>query len=147
MVKTVKVIIGNGDFSLKLTPQLPTIMDKHHQMAGRLQLGVAVLYILGAMAAIAIFVAIGSINWSGTSHFNGGGFMDFLGSFIGLLLVAVVIAGAAQLQIARSWLKGNQRAKYPLACFSILQIVSLYLAPIACYTLWALFRTLPDKSV
>ncbi len=121
-------------------------MDKHHQIAGRLQLCIAAFCIVGAMAAIAIIFAIGSINWSGTSYFNGGGFMKFVGSFIGFMLVAVVFAGAAHFWFARSWLKGNQRAKYPLACFSVLQIASLYLAPIALYTLWALFRTLPAKS-
>jgi Na+-driven multidrug efflux pump len=118
-------------------------MDKHRHIAGKIQQVVAALCLFGTLALMALIFALGSWNVEGTSHFHEQSLYEYLASPYTIILIALACVFAAQFYWARSWANGNQRARYPLACFAVLQLLSLYLIPVAIYSLWALFRPLP----
>ncbi|HEX8988100.1 MAG TPA: hypothetical protein VF816_09065 [Rhodocyclaceae bacterium] len=95
---------------------------------------------------MALIFALGSWNLEGTSQFHKPTLQEYLALPDTIASIVLGCVFAAQFHLARSWGKGNQRAKYPLACFAVLQLLSLFLIPVAVYSLWALFRRLPAEG-
>lgn len=120
-------------------------MEKHHRIAGKIQLVLAALFFVGSLAAIVLIFVLGSINIEGYSSFRAPDLGEYLTSPFTLGLAALACVFAMHFHWARSWLKGNQRAKYPLVVLSILQLFFLYLMPVATYCLWAFLRPLPAE--
>lgn len=122
-------------------------MERHHFIAGRIQQILAVLFFVGCLATIVLIYVLGSSNIAGISHFRPPSLMEYLTQPVIGGLAALAGVSVAQFLWARTWLKGNQRAKTPLVVFAILQALSFpYLTPFGIYCLWALLRKLPAKN-
>lgn len=121
-------------------------MEKHRRIAGRIQQVLASLFFVGSLAAIALIFVLGSSNIEGYSSFRAPGIGEYLSSPVTIGLAVLACLFAAHFHWARSWLRGNQRAKYPLVVFAILQMSFLFLMPVAIYCLWAFLRPLPAEE-
>ncbi|MGE5468216.1 MAG: hypothetical protein ACM3Y9_12405 [Ignavibacteria bacterium] len=121
-------------------------MEKHRRIAGRIQQVLAVLFFVGSLAAIGLFFALGSMNIAGVGSFRAPSFMEYMKSPVTIGLAVLACVFVAQFHWARSWLKGNERAKYPLVGLAVLQMTFLYLMPVAIYCLWAFLRRPPAED-
>jgi Na+-driven multidrug efflux pump len=121
-------------------------MEKHQRVAGKIQQVLAVLFFFGSLAAIVLIFVLGSINIAGYSSFRAPDIGEYLASPFVLGLAALACVFALQFHWARSWLRGNPSAKYPLVVLAVLQLFYLFLMPIAIYCLWAFLRRLPAEQ-